>query len=255
MLLAIDSGNTNIVFSLFDDDDIVHTWRCHSDAGRTCDEYAAWLSEIFRLNTISWSVIKHCIIASVVPDAERNLIRMCESYMGVNPLVVGKNVKMPFKALVDNPDEVGADRLVNGVSAYADYGMPCIILDFGTATTFDVFNKDGHFLGGIIAPGVNLSLEALHKAAAKLPVTTIAQPTTVIGKNTVHAMQSGLYWGYVSLIEGMIKRIQLEMNLSRCTVIATGGLAPLFQQSLPMIHHCDEDLTVRGLKILHNQNA
>ena len=259
MLLAIDSGNTNVVFTLFDGDDIGHCWRCNNNMTRTGDEYAVWLSELFRLADMDWQVIDGCIIASVVPDAERNLINMCRSYVGIEPMVVGQNVHSPYKVLVDNPSEVGADRLVNGISAHHDYDGAIIIIDFGTATTFDVFDEEASFLGGVIAPGVNLSLEALHKAAAKLPTTTVAKPQSVIGTNTIHNMQSGIYWGYVSMVEGVVARIQQEMiekemGASKYTVIATGGLAPLFAESLPVIHLCDEDLTVRGLKMLHDLN-
>lgn len=252
MLLAIDSGNTNIVFSVFNGDDITHTWRCRNDVSRTSDEYATWLSDVFRQNGISWADIKHCIMASVVPDVESTLAEMCQSYANITPHVVGKTIQSPLGANVDNPAEVGADRLVNGIAVHHQYSTPCIVVDFGTATTFDVFGDGGCFLGGVIAPGVNLSLESLHNATAKLPAITIANPGAVVGKNTIHGMQSGLYWGYVSLCEGIIARIKTEMNWNDCTIIATGGLSSLFQQSLPMMNHCDPDLTVRGLKILHD---
>jgi len=255
MLAAIDSGNTNVVFAVYDGDELRGEWRSSSDANRTADEYAVWLSHLMNLEDLSFEDIDETIIANVVPAAFYALRMLCRRYFKCVPLVIGdEDVDLGVAAKVDHPEEVGADRLVNAVGAAEQYGGPLIIVDFGTATTFDVVDTEGAYVGGVIAPGINLSLEALHLAAAKLPRIDVARPAQVIGRSTVPAMQSGVYWGYVSLIEGMIARIEAEYG-KEMTVVATGGLAPLFAEATQAIQHLDRELTMRGLLSIHRRNT
>ena len=256
MLLAIDSGNTNVVFAVFGDDGRVQgEWRSSTHTDRTADEYGVWLNQLMVLEDIDRARVDAAIIATVVPATLFALKTLCRKYFDCDPLVVGDDgVDIGIKVLVDRPDDVGADRLVNTVAAYASYGGPLVVVDFGTATTFDVIDDDGNYAGGIIAPGINLSLEALHMAAAKLPRVAIGRPARVIGTDTVSAMQSGIFWGYVSMIEGLVERIQDEHG-GPMTVIATGGLAPLFADATECISGADADLTLRGLLAVHRLNA
>lgn len=254
MLAAIDSGNTNVVFAVFDGATEMGEWRSSSNANRTADEYAVWLSHLMALEKLSFDQIDGAIIANVVPAASFALRALCRSYFNCEPLVVGDpGVELGIDVRVDRPDEVGADRLVNAVGAAERYTPPLIVVDFGTATTFDVVAEDGAYCGGAIAPGINLSLSALHAAAAKLPRIDVARPEKVIGTSTIPAMQSGIYWGYVALIEGLVARIRGEFGADM-TVIATGGLAPLFAEATPVIQHLDRDLTMRGLLAIHRRN-
>ena len=255
MLLAIDSGNTNIVFAVYDGDQLRGEWRASTDAERTADELGVWLTQLLSIEGMSRTDIKAAIIASVVPAMVFGLKTLCRRYFKCEPLVVGdEGVDLGIKVLLDRPEEVGADRLVNAVAAHQCYHGPLIIIDFGTATTFDVVDSDGNYCGGAIAPGINLSLQALHMAAAKLPRVAIGRPRQVIGKATVPAMQSGIFWGYVGLIEGLVKRIKDEIG-SAMLVVATGGLAPLFHEATPVIDRLDPDLTLRGLLLIHRMNA
>ena len=254
MLLAIDAGNTNIVFAVYDGDEQKGLWRAANDPHRTADEYAVWLMQLLRLEGIEAGAVKAAIVATVVPASLFNLRRLCDRYFGVAPIVVGDpGVELGMNVRIDNPVEVGADRIVNAVAAHSAYPGPLIIIDFGTATTFDVVDAAGDYCGGVIAPGVNLSMEALHRAAAKLPLIAICRPRRVIGSNTVAAMQSGIFWGYVSMIEGVVRRIEEEAGVSM-TVIATGGLASLFANATDIIRHIDSDLTLRGLLEVHRRN-
>jgi len=254
MLLAIDSGNTNIVFAVFDGEKVKGEWRASSTTNRTADELGVWLTQLMSLEGIDRKAIDAAIIATVVPAVLFSLKTLCRRYFGADPLVVGEEgVALGLNILLDRPEEVGADRLVNAVAAHQRYQGPLIVIDFGTATTFDVVDAEGNYCGGAIAPGINLSLEALHMAAAKLPRVAIGRPRQVIGKATVPAMRSGVYWGYVGLIEGLVKRIQEEFG-APMTVVATGGLAPLFAESTPVIQHLDSDLTLRGLLEIHRRN-
>ncbi|NQU59467.1 MAG: type III pantothenate kinase [Rhodospirillales bacterium] len=255
MLLAIDSGNTNTVFAIFDEDGtVLGEWRASSTPERTADEYGVWLMQLLALNNIDRVSIKSAIIATVVPTTLFGLKTLCRTYFNADPLVVGEEgVELGIDVLLDQPQEVGADRLVNAISAHQRYGGPLIIVDFGTATTFDVVDGDGNYTGGVIAPGINLSQEALHMAAAKLPRVAISRPERVIGKGTVEAMQSGIYWGYLSMIEGVVQRITVEFG-AKMKVIATGGLAPLFADSTDLIECADPDLTMRGLFAIHQLN-
>ncbi|MCK5546514.1 MAG: type III pantothenate kinase, partial [Rhodospirillaceae bacterium] len=226
MLLAIDVGNTNIVFAIFDDGgNIAGQWRLSTIPEITADELSDWLDRELASVEIEKNKISAAIISTVVPVMLGELKNLCQLYIGKDPMVVGEaGVNLGIDVLVDKPDEVGADRLVNAASVAANYNAPLIVVDFGTATTFDVIDENGNYAGGVIAPGINLSLEALHMATAKLPRVEVAKPENVIGKATKPAMQSGIYWGYVSIIEGIVKRIKDELGLEM-DVIATGGLA------------------------------
>ncbi|MEK9680177.1 MAG: type III pantothenate kinase [Rhodospirillaceae bacterium] len=256
MLLTIDSGNTNIVFAVFNDaGDVVGEWRAATKAGRTADEYGIWLRQLLEGKTISPDDIDGAIIATVVPDNLMHLKNLCQKYFGVEAKVVGDPaVNLGIEVLIDNPNEVGTDRLCNAVAAQITYGGPLMIVDFGTATTFDVVDKDGNYRGGVISPGINLSLEALHLGAAQLPRVAVEQPEKVIGTNTVTAMRSGIFWGYVSMIEGMVGRISEEFG-DTLIVVGTGGLAPMFQEASSVIEHSDGDLTLRGLFAIYQRNA
>jgi type III pantothenate kinase len=254
MLLAIDAGNTNIVFAVWDGNAIRCEWRAVTKTARTADEYAVLLKPLFELNGLKFDDFDGAIIATVVPAALFDLRQFCKRYLNIEAVVVGDpNVDLGLKVLTLRPEAVGADRLVNTVSAHAHYGGPLIVVDFGTATTFDIVTKDGDYEGGVIAPGINLSAEALHKAAAMLPRVAIARTNSVIGKDTVPAMQSGMYWGYIGLIEGLIARIKAEYG-TPMTVIATGGLGRVFYRQTPTIDHYDPELTIRGLAQIYARN-
>jgi pantothenate kinase, type III len=254
MLLAIDAGNTNIVFAVFDDEQVRGEWRASTDTDRTADELGVWLMQLLTIENLKREDISSAIIASVVPAMVFSLKTLCRRYFDCDPLVVGGDgVDLGIKVLLDRPEEVGADRLVNAVAAHQRYPGPMIVIDFGTATTFDVIDAAGNYCGGAISPGINLSLEALHTAAAKLPRVAIGRPRSVIGKATVPAMQSGIFWGYVGLIEGLVKRIEEEFG-AKMLVVATGGLAPLFAEATKVIDQLDSDLTLRGLLEIHRRN-
>ena len=256
MLLTIDSGNTNIVFAVFDDADTIKgEWRSSSHTERTADEIGVWLGQLMGNVNIATADITAAIIASVVPATLFTIKSLCRDYFNCEPLVIGEEgVDLGLEVLIDRPEDVGADRLVNAVSAHRQYGGPLIIVDFGTATTFDVVDGEGSYVGGVIAPGINLSLEALHLAAARLPRIGVRRPGSVIGRSTIPAMQSGVYWGYTGLIEGLVARIAEEYGDGTATVIATGGLAVLFDGATDVIDHVDPDLTIRGLVEVHRRN-
>ncbi len=253
MLLVIDAGNTNVVFAVRNGADWRGVWRIRTDAQRTSDEYAVWLLSLFDRAGLRPDMVSAAVIGTVVPAALYHLRRLCREWFAIEPLVVRAALDWGFEIKVDNPDEVGADRLVNALAGHQHFGGPLIVVDFGTATTFDVVDKDGAYLGGVIAPGINLSIEALHHAAARLPRIGIGRPQAVIGRATVPAMQSGIYWGYVGLIEGLIGRIKGEFG-APMKVIATGGLAPLFAEGTLMIEHIEPDLTLDGLRMLAERN-
>ncbi len=257
MLLAIDAGNTNILFAVYDSQGKpLGSWRASTDAKRTADEYAVWLTQLMTLEDVKPGHIDAAIIASVVPATMFSLKSLCRRYFKAEPMVVGEpGVDIGIDVRIAWPDQVGADRLVNGLAAFKRFGGPLIVIDFGTATTFDVIASDGAYEGGVIAPGVNLSLEALDRAAAKLPRIAIkGPPQQVIGGGTVAAMESGAYWGYVGLIEGIVRRIQGEYG-QPMKVIATGGLAPLFAKAADCIDEIDPDITMRGLCHIHRINT
>ncbi|MCC7267063.1 MAG: type III pantothenate kinase [Caulobacteraceae bacterium] len=254
MLLAIEQGNTNTLFAVHDGASWIAQWRAATHASRTADEYAVWLSQLLGMAGLQLGVFDACIISSVVPQSIFNLRNLSRRYLHVEPLVVGENVDLGIPVRIDKPSEAGADRLVNAIGAHVEYPGELIVIDSGTATTFDIVAADGGFEGGVIAPGINLSMEALHQAAARLPRVAIKQPQRVVGTDTVGAMQSGVFFGYVALIEGLIDRIKAERGRD-LTVIATGGVASLFHGVTMGIDRFDPDLTIRGLLEIHRRNA
>lgn len=255
MLLAVDVGNTQTVAGLMDDGRVVNHWRVATVRHRTADELAGLLYGLLRLE--DWNpreVVTEVAIASVVPRLTSQWQLMCEKHLHLNAFVIGPGTRTGMRILMKNPTEVGADRIVNAVAAFDAYGGPCVVVDFGTATTFDVVDENGDLHGVSIAPGVNLALEALHSAAASLPRVAVDRPATVIGKSTVPAMQSGIFWGYISLVEGLVARIKAEFGRPM-KVVATGGLAPLFNASTDAIQAVDGDLTIKGLREVFQRNA
>jgi type III pantothenate kinase len=253
MLLAIEQGNTNTLFAAHDGSVWKAQWRTATESTRTADEYAVWLSGLLGLQGLKFDDLDGCIISTVVPQSLFNLRNLARRYLKVEPLVVSANARLDIEIRIDKPSEAGADRLVNTIGAFALYGGPLIVVDSGTATTFDVVAVDGAFEGGVIAPGINLSMEALHGAAARLPRVAIQRPDRIIGRDTVGAMQAGVYWGYVALIDGLIDRIKAEYGRPM-TVIATGGVASLFESASQRIDHFDHDLTLRGLLEIWRRN-
>jgi len=255
MLLAIEQGNTNTLFAVHDGKDWIAEWRSATESTRTADEYAVWLIQLLALEGLTLSRFDGCIISSVVPQSLFNLRNLSRRYIKVEPMVIGENVDLGIEVRIDKPAEAGADRLVNAVGGFSKYGGPLIIIDSGTATTFDVVGADGAFEGGVIAPGINLSMQALHSAAAKLPRVAIQRPMSnrVIGKDTVGAMQSGVYFGYIGLIEGLIDKIKQEY-VRPMTVVATGGVASLFVGATRKIDKFDGDLTIAGMLEIWRRN-
>lgn len=254
MLLAIEQGNTNTLFAVHDGTDWIAQWRTATDAQRTADEYAVWLTQLLSMRGLKLDQLTGCIISSVVPQSIFNLRNLSRRYLSVEPLVIGDNVDLGIPVRILKPSEAGADRLVNAIGAHLMYPGDLIVIDSGTATTFDVVAADGAFEGGVIAPGVNLSLQALHEAAAMLPRIAIQKPEKVIGKDTVSNMQSGVFWGYIALIEGLVARIKAEWG-KPMTVIGTGGVASLFEGATDSIDRFDPDLTIRGLLEIWRRNT
>ena len=253
MLLVVDAGNTNVVFAVHDGEGWRGNWRIATEPQRTSDEYAVWLLTLLQLSGVKAAEIDRAVIGTVVPAALYHLRRLCRDWFTAEPLIARSTLDWGFAIKVDNPAEVGADRLLNSLAAHHYYRGPLVVVDFGTATTFDVIDADGAYLGGVIAPGINLSIEALHKAAARLPRIGIGRPQAVIGRSTVPAMQSGIYWGYVGLIEGLVHRIQAEYD-HPLKVVATGGLAPLLAEGTTVIEQINPDLTLDGLRLLAARN-
>jgi type III pantothenate kinase len=255
MLLAIDAGNTNVVFAILEGQDIRARWRIATEARRTADEYAVWLHQLLALEGIDRNAIDAVIIATVVPRALHNLEVLASKYFGVEPLIAGRP-PAEFGIGIDlpEPDVVGADRIVNAIAAHKLHPGDLIVIDFGTATTFDVIDYTGTYKGGVIAPGINLSLDALVAAAAMLPRIAIEAPATlqVIGRSTEEAMHSGIYWGYVAMLEGMVARIRNEIG-RKTSVVATGGLATLFDKHTDIFDAIEPDLTVQGLALLYER--
>lgn len=253
MLLAIDVGNTNTVFAIHNGTAFIAEWRCSTYHQRTADQYYVWLRQLMEFTDINVEVTD-VVISSVVPQVVFNLRLLSDRYFNTRPLVVGKEgCALGVEVRVDADTQVGADRLVNTVAAYDLYGGDLIVVDFGTATTFDVVAHDGAYEGGVIAPGVNLSLKALHEAAAALPHVDVTRPDCVVGTNTVTCMQSGVFWGYVGLIEGICSRIRAERQTDM-KVIATGGLSTLFDQGTDVFDHVDTQLTMHGLVLINALN-
>ena len=257
MLLAIDAGNTNVVFAVFEGHAIKARWRIATDPRRTGDEYAVWLMQLLAIEGIAREVIDQIIISTVVPRALHNLNVLAQHYFGIAPLVAGEGrAEWGIEIDVDDPRTLGADRAVNAIAAHAKYPGDVIVVDFGTATTFDVVDFNGAYKGGIIAPGINLSLDALVNNAAKLPRVAIEAPhgASVIGRNTEDQMQVGIFWGYVAMMEGLIAKLRSEIGRP-AKVVATGGLAILFDQHTEIFDVVDADLTLEGLGILAERAA
>jgi type III pantothenate kinase len=258
MLLTINANNTNVKFAVCRDGRMIADWRLKTDAQRTADQYIVWLNQLMQMSGMALSDIDGCIIATVVPQSLFHLNMLCEKHLKTAPLVVGDPaVKLGIKVLLDKPAEVGADRLANAIGGHIHYKKPLVVVDFGTATTFDVVDAAGNYIGGAIAPGINLSLDALHNATAKLPRIAVERPAKAIGKDTLSAMQSGIFFGYVGLVEGIVVRIATEFKAETgadLEVVATGGLAPLFHGATPVLRHLDQEITTRGLIEIYRRN-
>ncbi len=258
MLLAIDAGNTNVVFALVDSGEIKARWRIATDPRHTADQYAVWLHQLLDLEGFPKDVVTGVVIGTVVPRALHNLEVLASKYFRAEPLVAGQGtLTWPIDLDVDEPQNVGADRALNAIAAHAKYPADLIVIDFGTATTFDVVDSSGAYKGGIIAPGINLSLDALVNAAAKLPRIAIEAPTnnlSVIGRTTQDQMLIGIYWGYVAMMEGLVERMKRELGRT-VTVIATGGLADLFDKHTNLFDAIEPDLTIQGLSLLYGMAA
>lgn len=254
MLLCIDTGNTNTVFALWNGSEFIGTWRTSTEHQRTADQYYVWLSTLMGAQGLQDLKVDEVVISSTVPRVVFNLRVLCDRYFNCRPLVVGKpECALPVPSRVEVGVRPGPDRLANAAGAFDRYGGNVVVVDFGTATNFDVVADDGAYVGGVISPGVNLSLEALAAGAAALPHVDISQPDKVIGTNTVGAIQSGVFWGYSGLIEGLVARIKAEYG-TEMKVVATGGLAPLFAQGDIQFDHIDDDLTMHGLTVIHAFN-
>lgn len=254
MLLVIDIGNTNTAFALHDGEAWVNQWRSSTDPTRTADDYAVWLDTLMRMDGRKISDITDCIVSSVVPQAKFNFRNLSRRYFSAEPMFVGEpQVKLGVPIRIRRPEQVGADRLVAAIGAHQLYEGPLLVIDSGTATTFDVIGADGGFEGGIISPGINLSMRALHDAAAQLPRIAIQRPDQVIGQDTISAMQSGVFWGYIELIDGLVRRVKEEYG-APISVIATGGVASLFEGASATIDHFDQTLMEVGLLEVYRRN-
>jgi type III pantothenate kinase len=253
VLLAIDVGNTNTVLGAFEGDTLVQYWRVETSHTRTSDEYGIQLRQFFAAEKLDPSRVRHIVVSSVVPPLATTLERMGQRYFGVKPLFVGPGTKTGMPILYENPREVGADRVVNAIAAYARWPGGLIVVDFGTATTFDAVSPKGEYLGGAICPGISISMDALFRHASKLPRVEFVRPPSVIGRNTVASMQSGLVYGYVGLVDGICERMAAELGFP-AKVVATGGLAALVAGLSRSIHEVDEHLTLTGLRLVHERN-
>ena len=256
MLLVIDVGNTNIVFGVYEGKELLYNWRITSDKDRTSDEYGLLFDQIFKFNGLRMEDVENIIISSVVPPLMHTLPTMSRRYFNIDPIVVGPGIKTGIDIKYDNPKEVGADRIVNAISGHEKYGGPLIIVDSGTAITFDAIGSDGSYLGGVITPGIKISSEALFLRTAKLPKVEIAKPDKIIGKNTVNSIQSGLVYGYIGMIDYIIENMIKEMDYKegRVKVIATGGFSSLIVNESKYIDIIDSMLTLEGLRIIYERN-
>ena len=253
MLFVIDAGNTNIVLGVYRGDDLVENWRIGTNKGRTADEYGILIRELLKVSGLDHKEIRDIILSSVVPPLDSIIIEMSEKYFNVKPQVVGPGLKCGIPILYDNPKEVGADRIVNAVAAIKRYKGPVIVVDFGTATTFDFITAKGEYGGGVIAPGIGISIEALFEKASKLPKVELVKPKKIIGKNTAASIQSGIIYGYVGLVDGIVTKMKEEAGVE-AKVVATGGLAPLIAAESCCIDEVVEKLTLEGLKEIFELN-
>jgi type III pantothenate kinase len=253
MIFVLDVGNTNTVLGVYDEDNLKYHWRIETNRHKTEDEYGMVIKSLLQHEGLSFVQFDGIIISSVVPPIMFALERMCKKYFGIKPLIVGPGIKTGLNIKYENPREVGADRIVNAVAGIQEYGSPLIIVDFGTATTYCYINEDKQYMGGAIAPGINISTEALYSKAAKLPRIEISRPEGIIGKNTVSAMQAGILYGYVGQVEGIVNRIKAQSNLEP-TVIATGGLATLIANESTVIDVVEPFLTLKGLQLIYKRN-
>lgn len=254
MLLLVDVGNTNIVLGVYEGDNLIHSFRVSTDINKTSDEYGAVISQLFRIENLDLSQIKDVIISSVVPEVMHALENFVYKYINKTPMVVGPGVKTGINIKYENPSQVGADRIVNAVAGYEKYGAPLIIIDFGTATTFCYINGKGEYMGGAITPGVKISSEALFQRASKLHKVEIVKPKTVVGKNTTAAIQAGIFYGYVGMVDNIVEKMIEESGEKNVKVIATGGLSGLIVPEAKNVHHIDKNLTLEGLKIIYEKN-
>ncbi|SFM83952.1 type III pantothenate kinase [Thermodesulforhabdus norvegica] len=255
MLLAIDIGNTHTVLGLFKDKELIYEWRLRTNIDITEDEWAIYIHDLFKMEKINFGRIKHVIISCVVPPVLHAVEQFCDKYLRVKPLVVGPGIKTGMPILYENPREVGADRIVNAVAAYEIYRDATVVIDFGTATTFDYISEKGEYLGGAICPGILISCEALFQKASKLPRPQIfVRPKSVLGKNTMDSMNAGIIFGYAGLVEGIVRRFEEEMN-RRVRTIATGGLASVIAPVCKVIEKVEPNLTLMGLRILFERNS
>lgn len=255
MIICMDVGNTNIKYALFDGDKLVLSFRVATEHKKTSDEYGGQIISILNNKGISADDVKGGIISSVVPQLDYTLDRMCQTYLKIKPLMLAPGLKTGLNLKVDNAKEVGADRVVNNVSGFRKYGAPLIIVDFGTATTFNVLDSKGEFIGGVIAPGIKGSLDSLVNGTAKLPRVEIERPVSVIGKNTVTNMQSGIVFGFAGLVEYIIKKIKKELKCENVTTVATGGFSEVIAKEVSCIDYVDKLLTLEGLKYLYDLNS
>lgn len=253
MIFVLDVGNTNTVLGVYDEDILKYHWRIETNRHKTEDEYGMIIKSLLQHESLVFDQFDGIIISSVVPPIMFALERMCKKYFGIKPLIVGPGIKTGLNIKYENPREVGADRIVNAVAGIQEYGSPLIIVDFGTATTYCYINEDKQYMGGAIAPGINISTEALYSKAAKLPRIEISRPEGIIGKNTVSAMQAGILYGYVGQVEGIVNRIKAQSNLEP-TVIATGGLATLIANESTVIDVVEPFLTLKGLQLIYKRN-
>lgn len=255
MILTIDVGNTNIVLGVYKYDELIAYWRMRTDRNRSSDEIGIFMTNLFRNEGLEIEDLKQVIIASVVPDIMYSLDHAIRKYLKIKPLIIGPGIKTGLKIKMENPKELGADRIVNAIAALQEYGAPAIVIDFGTATTYDVIDEEGAYAGGVIAPGIKISANALWENAAKLPKIEIERPKRVIGKNTVDSMKAGLLYGYVGQVDYLVEKIKNELSQKPVHVIATGGLSRMIAPESSTIEYVDTLLTIKGLKMIYEKNC